>query len=489
VISTPSSDSAGKPPAPTSVLKRIQSIVAPAFKVSALELLVQALAFFAMVVRFRYFGATVMGLVSYFGALGEMPAAFYSHFNRGLIRFVPLAKPQRKLEILLACLFFQTAIIALIFAILGIIVLFFPAAALWRQHLSVDGRDAGFVATYTAVIVVLAMFQAAMGAMTSGLHKYTVVQGVKAAQSLAQLLSICALILVARDKRMGLWMYYSTTVGIYLCFSSYLAFRVAGWSSLKTHLDALSPSRWKGILASVYRENFRLYTLPLQFSAIFAYVKENLAVLFLGQMGLMSDAGVYNLANKIYGLPRKFIPGIVGLMMPKFVTAAEADPVRFRKKFTDYAWLQFVFHVLLATAIFASLPLLRVVFKTGSAPGLALVFFLFSSNLALNSIIQTNLNIIDLGKDMRWYLMSSMIRTVVVTAITAVLVPKLGNVGATLSLIISTVVIFFLLAFDTRKTKLWNWNDNIWQFLIWIGAMGVWSLLFLVFPKTFPTGW
>lgn len=467
------------------LLQRARAIIAPVFKVTALELVIQGMGFVIMAVKFRYFGAALMGLVSYFGALGEFPGAFYSNFNRGLQRFLPTAGKPERVEIFLATFFFQVVFVAGFFAVLGGIVLGLPRLAFWRNHVSVDGAAAEFVVPFTAVIIVLVLLQGVLGSLMSAMHRYLEIQIMKVVQNLVQFGVIGAMSLFVADRLQGLWIYFWMTSGVIAASVLFMAVRALPWLEFGAYFAEKESGRLRGAIARVYRTQFLPYIMPKQVTSILAYVKENIAVLFLGHLGLMADAGVFNLANKLYGLPRRFIPGIVGMMLPKLVVLAETNKARFRAKYNDFSWMQFGIHVATATGLFLAVPLIRKIFHVENAPELALVFCLFSSNLVVNAIGNANFNIIELSKDMRWYMLAVSVRIVVLVLINLALIPRLGNIGATVSLLISTLVVTVMQSWDTRKTELWDWRHNIWHLLIWAAVTALWALMFLAFPGVY----
>lgn len=473
-------------PISQSLYQRARSLVAPVFKVTALELVIQGLGFVIMAIKFRYFGATFMGLIGYFGALGELPSAFYSNFNRGLQRFLPTAAPMRRVEIFIATFFFQVVFLALFFAVLTAIALTIPKWAFWRSHMVLEGGNVGFVVNFTGAIIILILVQGVLSSLMSAMHLYLEVQILKLAQCAVQLAAFLALTWMSAGKLKGLWIYYWMMTGIIVVSSLYMASRAARWLKFKEYFAELKPGGLRLAIVSVYREQFLPYTLPKQVTSILAYVKENIAVIFLGHMGLLADAAVFNLANKMYGLPRRFLPGIVSMMLPKLVVLAETNKARFRSKYNDFSWAQFGLHIIAATALFAGIPIIRKLFHVENAPELTVVFYLFSANLVINAVGNANFNIIELSKDMRWYMLSVAVRIVVLVSINIFLIPRMGNIGATVALVISTVVVTAMQSWDTRKTELWDWRHNIWHFLIWIGVAAVWALLFLFFPGTYP---
>lgn len=475
--------------APQTFAQRSQRLLAAAFKVSVLEMVFQAIGFLVVVVKFRYFGAAIMGLIGYFGALGEIPGAFYTNFNRSLVRFVPPASPRRRAELFLASFVFQAAIVAVLLLLLGLVVLLLPKLAFWRTHTEAAGIDASFAAAFTAAIMGLAMVQSWLSAMTSALQRFVTVQLVKIVNALIQVGIIGALSLLVADLERGLWVYYWMQTGLIVATILFLGWKMWSWAGLGEHLSILRPSEIRRIVASVYHEQLKYYTLPHQYTALVSYVKENLAVLLLGQMGMLADAGLYNLANRIYAVPRRLIPSVVDLMLPKFIKMAETEKERFRSRYNDFTWLQFALHAAMATGLFAGLPILQWIFGVEGQKKMGLIFFLFSANLAINALTHSNRIVMELGKDMRWYALSVTIRMVVVVGITFLLVPLMGSAGATLALALSTLVVFLMMAWDTRRTDLMDWNNNIRQFLVWAALVAAWSALFFLFPDRYPFHW
>lgn len=466
-----------------------RKILRSGLKVGSLEILAQALAMALTVLKFRFFRAEVVGILTYFYALAELPSAFYADFNRLVSRFAPGAADRRKAEILLVAGSVQLAILGA-FVLAALTVQFaFPSLRFWDNHAASAGVDLAFAFLIVVATAPLALLRSILCGILASYGRYSAIQLINLATTVAGVALMGAIMAAAPGLAAGVKAFLLGQWAIAWFPVAAVAAVLGTRTTVLTELARIRPGEWPAVFASVWAEHVRNYTLPLQLASILAYLKENLAVLFMGQSGMMAGAGLYGVANRLYVIPRKFIPNLVQFMMPKLVVSMERDPAEFRRKYDVFSWMQFWAHVGMGTIILACFPLLGRLFAFPGDSTLPFVFFLFSVNLAISSIAQVNHNLIMLGKDTWWQLVSSLLRMAVVTALTLLLVPAFGPLGAALALVASSLAVTLSLAYDTRKTALWTWNNNLYQLACCMAVAVAWGAMIACFGMGIPDAW
>jgi O-antigen/teichoic acid export membrane protein len=297
--------------------------------------------------------------------------------------------------------------------------------------------------------------------------------------ALANLIFVISVILLVPSPFSGLRYILLFSIIIQIIKTSILLVALTRWTRIWAELHHVRLRDIVRICSTGYRKYFRRYTVPLQLTAVFSYAKEYLGVLFLGQFGLMAQAGLFDIIRKIYLVPRKLIPGLINILMPKLVLALETNSrERFRQLFNRFTWLQLGFNVIVGSLLLVLSPVVLKIGGIEQAPDALWLVFLFSANLIFLSIGHCNNYILQFGKDTRPLFPISAARSVIVTALTVVLVPTLESIGAGLALVFSNGVTAVLFAYVTRGTKLWTWENNIYQaaagsavVLLWAAAV------------------
>lgn len=454
-----------------------KSVFRSTWKIGSLEIAIQVLAFVTSIVKFRYFQAEVMGILGYYTALSQFPSIFYGSFTRLYIRFMPTATPRRQGEIFLAGALYQIGFLILLGVLILPVMAAIPGFRLWNGRITEGGANYGYIFWFLIAVLPLSMSQGILAAAQRSLQRYSAFQAVNLAFMTVMILGTLAVTIWVTDRQSGmralLWLQIAATGGAVSMLALDLGHNSTLWSETRQVLPA-----WRSICKNVYHAYIKGYTLPLQFTAIFAYVKENVAVIILGQAGMMSDAGLYNVATKIYTLPRKFIPGLVDVFMPRMVLSAGRDPEMFKEKYGMLSWAQFLSFSAIGTLIFLALPLFGMILNIENSQSLKFVFYLFSINLLVSSIAQINKNIIMLGEDTRWFFLTSLVRSIMVTLITAILIPAFKSTGASLALVISSLFVAIMLSIETRKSNKLAWRSNALQFASSVVIALAWAIDF-----------
>jgi len=262
------------------------------------------------------------------------------------------------------------------------------------------------------------------------------------------------------DKQLGVTLILSFQAGIPLITAGALLFIGVRSKDLPMAKIFQNLINWKSECQPMVRKKIWNYTLPLQAAAVFAYLKENLAILVLGQANYLSNAGVYQLVTRIYLVPRKFIPGLMEKLAPKLVKVLNRDKVEFYNRYNTFCNYQFLAYAAVSTLIMTSTPAIIWIFKIQTNQVYWLLL-LFSMNLLFSSIAQMNINIIMLGESTINFLYTSIARSIVVVILTTVLVSKYQMLGAGAALLSSSIFVAALLAIETKGTDLFDWKKNL----------------------------
>jgi O-antigen/teichoic acid export membrane protein len=193
-------------------------------------------------------------------------------------------------------------------------------------------------------------------------------------------------------------------------------------------------------------------------------------------MGLMAEAGVYSLVSRIFTTPRKFIPQILNMVMPKLIVSRDRDPELFRRKYVLLSWGQFGIHAALATALLAALPLFQMLAGVPRSPVVLFLFGAFSFNLMLHALVTSNSNLILLSHDTRWVLLTSGLRAAVVSALNLTLIPLWHASGAAAAFLVSSLVVLGMYFYENRRSGILGAGTNGGQFATALGVAGVWAL-------------
>ena len=205
-----------------------------------------------------------------------------------------------------------------------------------------------------------------------------------------------------------------------------------------SHDDADDPATVNGASTRTTGNFHRRYALPLQLASVGAFFKEHIAVIVLGQAASVTQVAYYQVVNRIFVIPRKFILSTMDALLPKIVDAMEADPAHFRKQFRFFAWVQLVFCVAAASAI---LILQRPIFGLlGIVPTaeVAMVVLFFSINLLFSALSQSNSLGFHFGSDTRAVMVVSILQASILTVLTMLLVPHAQAVGGAIALMVAT---------------------------------------------------
>ena len=222
-------------------------------------------------------------------------------------------------------------------------------------------------------------------------------------------------------------------------------------SDVWSQLARIGPYEWIPVCRRVHQDFNRRYTLPLQLASVFAFVKEYLAVIVLGQAASVTQVAYYQVVNRIFVIPRKFILNTMHALLPKIVDAMEANPAHFRKQFRFFAWVQLAFCVAAASAILA---LQRPIFALlGIEPTaeVAMVVLFFSFNLLFSALSQSNSLGFHFGSDTRAVMVVSILRASILTVLTMLLVPHAQAVGGAIALMVATACSAVMLVIANRR--------------------------------------
>lgn len=460
----------------------LKSLLAPVWRIATLEGIIYAVGFFSMAIRFRYLQAEIMGLIAYFTAIGDIPGAFYSHFNRGLSRFLPECGEKAREQLFAVAFSLQILVVSVFLGLFLLGETWLPMLAFWADRSVGSETIRILLPWYVAAYVLVTLLQRFLLAYLGGLGQVVMSQRIEVVGALTNVAAIAAVWLMVVDRWEGLIWVLAIQISISVTMSSFL-FRSAirfGGISIVGIFRTMSRPREECI--PVFRKYFSRYTVPLQAASVFAFVKENVALLLLGQYNLMESAGVYQVVSKVYLAPRKFIPGLMERLMPKMVAAANRDRAAFSSRYNSFSWVQFSIYSLVGTILLLAVPVIRKVFAIEEA-ALGAVCYLFSVNLLLSAVSQMNINIIMLGKETIRFMMTSIIRSLVVVVCTVVLIREQGILGASLALVISSLVVTALLAWETRGSDLFNWSLNWRQAGYSLGVSLIWLVLLALLPK------
>jgi O-antigen/teichoic acid export membrane protein len=467
----------------SAILNSLKGLLAPVWRIAAMEGIVYGATFLSLILKFRYLQLELVGLVGYFTALGDLPAAFHGHFNRALSRFLPECDERDRPRLLALCLATQSAISAVFILAFAACEFLFQSLAFWKGRIG-EGTGLGFMPVYVILYVVATLLHRLILSFFGGIGR---LQYAQKAEVIGSFLNIAVILIVP-------WLAGDRITGLKIILGSQIVIiggiTVVLWSSVSQNGGA-SPAavlscirHWRSECAPIFSKYVGRYTVPLQAASVFAYVKENAAVILLGQLNYLESAGIYQLASKIFLVPRKFIPGLMDKLMPKMVAMAKRNKKEFSRRYNSFAWAQFAAYAITGTAILISIPLIKFVFHVHEE-GVGAVFYLFSINLVISAIAQMNINIIMLGDDTRRFMVSSIVRSIVVVSATGLLIREYRMLGASLGLVISSVVVSLLLSWETRRSDLFNWSLN-WKQAICLFLLGAcWLLPLRMFQRTY----
>jgi O-antigen/teichoic acid export membrane protein len=440
----------------------------------ALYLTAQVVGFVSMLIKFRYLQAELMGVLGFFVALSNFPPAFYENFSRLLTRFLSTATPTRQAELIVVSFLSQTALLAAIAGLAGVSAWVFDEARFWQGQ-GIDPRLSVMMTVFVVLIVPLNMVSSLLGACLTAWQRYKVLQVIDIMIIFLNLVVTAVVVWLVDDRIFGLKIMTGSMIlsaGTILLIR-YLIFRRI--ATCLTEIRSLSPSRWPLMFRGVYQDHLKNYTLPLQLSGIFWYLTENLPVLVFGRMGLMSEAGVYNLVSRIFGVPRKFIPQLITMIFPRLIESKTRDKEVFSRKYVLLSWGHFGVHAALATLLFVAMPLIAILAKISPDKTLMLLFGAFSFNLVIHAMVTSNGNLILLSTDTRWVLLTSGLRALAVVLMNIILIPLWHGPGAALALVISTVFVLGMYILENRREGILSPSLNAKQFLAAVGVAGVWA--------------
>jgi O-antigen/teichoic acid export membrane protein len=435
--------------------------------------------FVSMMIKFRYLGAELVGMLNYFVALSNLPPALYDNFSRLIGRFAPTASPRRRAELLLASFLCQAGILVAIAVLFGLAALMFEGARFWHGE-GVDTRIAVFMATFVAIIVPITLVSSILTAYLNVQHRFYLTQGADVLMGFLNLIVTIFVVMTVTDLFQGIRIMISATLVSALCVLLIKAFVFWRSSGILDELKALKVSTWIPILKDVYSEHLKKYTLPMQLTGLFWYISEYFAVLIFARLGMMREAGIYGLVSRIFSVPRKFIPDLLGVIFPRMVLSRERDQGGFSSKYRLLTWGQLAAQAAMASVLLVAMPVIAGLVNLEVTREVVVLYLVFSLNLCLHALITANGNLILLSTDTRWYLLSSGLRAVVVTVLNLAFVPKFGAFGAAGALLISSMFVLGMFIFENRKAGVLLVSESLKQLGICLVAGSIWCGLLFV---------
>ena len=197
-------------------------------------------------------------------------------------------------------------------------------------------------------------------------------------------------------------------------------------------------------------------------------------MIVLGQAASVTQVAYYQVVNRIFVVPRKFILSTMHALLPKIVGAMEADPAHFRKQLRFFAWVQLAFCVAAASAI---LVLQRPIFGLlGIEPTteVAMVVLFFSINLLFSALSQSNSLGFHFGSDTRAVMVVSTLQASILTVLTMLLVPHAQAVGGAIALMVATACSTVMIVIANRHGVLWQLRDNLHYSLAMLLVATLW---------------
>lgn len=434
---------------------------------------IQTVGFLSMLIKFRYLQAELMGVLGYFVALANMPPAFFENFSRMIGRFVPTAASKRQAEIILVSFLCQSAILAAFAVVTAGLVWGFESMRFWVGH-GIDPRLSLYMTAFIVLLVPLNMLSSLLGTCVSAWQKLRAVLVVDLVVASANLVVTIIVSLSVDDRITGLKI---TAFSTLVSASTVMLMRLLLFTrnvEVAAHLRALRVRQWPDITRSVYRQYLRTYTLPLQLTGVFWYLTENLAVILFARAGLMAEAGIYSLINRIFSVPRKFVPQLLSAIMPRLVISKERDPAVFGPKYVLLSWGQWGVHAVFASALLAALPLIQTLSGLPRGTSVLVLFGAFSFNLLLHAMVTSNSNLILLSSDTRWVLLTSGLRAVVVTALNVTLIPMWQTYGAALAFLVSSTFVLGMYLYENRASGVLGVRVNARQFGASLALAALW---------------
>ncbi len=187
----------------------------------------------------------------------------------------------------------------------------------------------------------------------------------------------------------------------------------------------------------IYQNYLRNYSLPISFTSVLTYAKNNLPLVLLGKSKLHVVADYHFLRNTFLKI-HKLSSGYLAYLLPKFVEMYEKDPRHFSRRFNQLFWASQLFRLMIWIAVcFFGIPFL-LLFKMDSSYQFILI--LFSLELMAADIATFNAEVIHLKTDTRSLFYASFLRAMIEVPCILVLTQKLGGVGASVTLLISRLV-------------------------------------------------
>ena len=444
------------------------------FNLSLLNYVNQFLFLLTAIVTIRYLGSELFGTLQYFTSVASVPTIFYSYLSYALIRFVPVVAGRRKTELFLGSLLIQLAVLVSFLVVVALISAALPAARFWTLDKPMSEQQTSWLLLLLVPYMSLMLVNNALQAQTAGLQRVTASQIIAVAGNALTLMLLAVVSAKVPESGWGVVLVLGVRTVSRLFTLAINAFHLARATPFPRELLSIPLAEWLPISRGVYREYIRTYALPLQISSAFAFLKEHLAVLVLGQTGQLSWVAYYDILNKAYEVPRKFLPDLVRALVPRMVVAMAEAPAQFRRQFARFAWLQLGFNAAVGTALLAGYPILLAVFGLDAPPEVAWIAFLFSATLLVSTVGLTSAYLIMLGEDSRPQMAASIVRSLVLTGLTVALVPAYDAVGAAAALLASTVVSGAMLSIATGSSGAWRLRDSVGHGLIASGVIALW---------------
>ena len=421
-----------------------------------------------------YLGVDYFGVVQYFTAVGAFPGAFYNHFTLTIRRFAPVDDTRLQAEIFLSSLLFQVAIAfgVVSLAFLGFSI--FPATRFWRIEHSLTDPQVAWNVAIVLLSLLTSVLANSLRALVNAQQKIRTAKLMATFEIVLNLTWLLAAFLLLSDRAWGcvfvLGSRVVSQVFVVVLSLVYLSHISDVWSQLAR----IGPYEWIPVCRQVHQDLNRRYTLPLQLASVFAFLKEHLAVIVLGQAASVTQVAYYQVVNRIFVVPRKFILSTMHALLPKIVGAMEADPAHFRKQFRFFAWVQLAFCVAAASAI---LVLQRPIFGLlGIEPTaeVAMVVLFFSIDLLFSALSQSNSLGFHFGSDTRAVMVVSILQASILTVLTMLLVPHAQAVGGAIALMVATACSSVMLVIANRHGVLWQLRDNLHYLLAMLLVATLW---------------
>jgi O-antigen/teichoic acid export membrane protein len=424
-----------------------------------------AIGFLYSVIIVRYLGAELYGGYQYFIAITAFPAMFYSQFDSALNRFLPELNKQDKVGLLLAIVAYKYIILLTLILLFFILSIIFPKIIFWQNNYIVNDYQLKFVFNCMVALIPIELINSSLNTYASGLLKIITVQVIRVCSSIARLLVLLLVLWNSISIQKGIEIISISQVIIagIVTLSWFILF--TRWGDFWVNLYSISFYQYIHLIKYYSKTYVKRYIMPLQAGNVFAFVKEYLPLIIMGQQSFYTTIAYYEVIRKFFNLANKVIPLLFASLLPKIVNNARTNPNLFVRRFHCFSWFNVSFHLIIGLGLFLTHSIWLELYNFEVTHLMTVLILIFFVNLVVLGLSKTSTYIVLLSESTKPLFISSLVRSIVVTICIFILTPIYFAKGAALSLLIASLVNAFIINIYASKSRYYSWLNTILQIL------------------------